>query len=261
MRKALSSLPGILVAVMLVSATAAFGQSNTTYVSGLGSDGNSCNRAHPCQTFFEAISQTAAGGEVIAVDGGGFSGSTLTITKAITIRAIGNEAGLQAQFSRGIVINAGPSDRIVLDGLDIDGLGQTGRPGTTGIDIVSAGEVFINNTHIRGFSYDGDSAGISLHAPQAVRLTIRNSTISFNTVGVAITSGANLGHAKIFGSMLLSNSAAGVRVIGAGNNVLLSGDQVLGSPKALDLQSGAQATSYNDNVITNGDAAAKVPLN
>ena len=61
----------------------AHAQATRTWVSGVGDDANPCSRTAPCLTFAGAITKTAAGGEIDALDPGGFG--TLTITKSITI--------------------------------------------------------------------------------------------------------------------------------------------------------------------------------
>lgn len=127
----------------------ALAQSTRTWVSGVGDDGNPCTRAAPCKTFAGAISRTVAGGEINCIDAGGFG--VLTITKAITIGCSAVEAGILATGTTGIVINAGPTDQIVLDGLDIEGMGA----GLDGIDIFQAGQVRIQHSTIRGFTTGG----------------------------------------------------------------------------------------------------------
>ncbi|MDX6509725.1 MAG: hypothetical protein QOG81_1477, partial [Gaiellaceae bacterium] len=74
--------PAIAVAALVLPATA-FGQATRTWVSGVGDDANPCSRTAPCKTFAGAISKTATGGEINAIDPGGFG--AVTITKAITI--------------------------------------------------------------------------------------------------------------------------------------------------------------------------------
>src|SRR5450759_1326274 len=69
--------------LLIVSAGSAQAQATLTWVSGVGDDANPCSRTAPCKTFAGAISKTAAGGEINALDPGGFG--ALTITKAITI--------------------------------------------------------------------------------------------------------------------------------------------------------------------------------
>src|SRR6266852_5080360 len=64
-------------------ASMAQAQATRTWVSGVGDDVNPCSRTAPCKTFAGAISKTADGGEIDALDPGGFG--TVTITKSITI--------------------------------------------------------------------------------------------------------------------------------------------------------------------------------
>jgi hypothetical protein len=59
------------------------GQATRTWVSGVGDDVNPCSRTAPCKTYAGAISKTADGGEIDALDPGGFG--TVTIMKSITI--------------------------------------------------------------------------------------------------------------------------------------------------------------------------------
>src|SRR2546430_11861083 len=96
-------------------------QATRTWVSGIGDDANPCSRTAPCKTFAGAISKTAAAGEINVLDPGGFG--AVTITKSITIRSDHIEAGVLVSGTNGIVISAGANDRIVLEGLDIEGLG------------------------------------------------------------------------------------------------------------------------------------------
>ena len=72
-----------LLAVIAFGATMLQAQATRTWVSGVGNDANPCSRTAPCKTFAGAISKTAAGGEIDALDPGGFG--AVTITKSITI--------------------------------------------------------------------------------------------------------------------------------------------------------------------------------
>src|SRR6266498_2811830 len=94
-------------------------QATRTWVSGVGDDANPCSRAAPCKTFAGAISKTAAGGEIDALDPGGFG--ALTITKGMTIDGNGTFASILAAGTNGIVINAGVNDVITIRNLSIDG--------------------------------------------------------------------------------------------------------------------------------------------
>src|SRR6476620_1145859 len=109
------------LALMILTAAAANAQATRTWVSGVGDDANPCSRTAPCKTFAGAISKTAPGGEINVLDPGGFG--AVTITKAITISSAGFEAGVLVSGTNGIIVNAGVNDKIILEGLDIEGLG------------------------------------------------------------------------------------------------------------------------------------------
>jgi hypothetical protein len=80
----------LIVTILQVGAAQA--QATRTWVSGVGDDANPCSRTAPCKTFAGAISKTAAKGEINVIDPGGFGG--VTITKSLTISAVGNTAGV-----------------------------------------------------------------------------------------------------------------------------------------------------------------------
>src|ERR1700732_642897 len=104
-------LLGLLV-VLAVPLAPAHAQATRTWVSGVGDDANPCSRTAPCKTFAGAISKTAPAGEINVLDPGGFG--AVTITKSITISSVGFEAGVLVSGTNGIVVNAGPSDTVVL---------------------------------------------------------------------------------------------------------------------------------------------------
>src|SRR5205085_10961348 len=98
--KALALVVFALATTALVQA-----QATRTWVSGVGDDANPCSRTAPCKTFAGAISKTAVGGEIDALDPGGYG--ALTITKSITIDGGGGQvASVLAAGTNGIVISA-----------------------------------------------------------------------------------------------------------------------------------------------------------
>src|SRR6186997_3057468 len=107
--------------VGLLYATPAQAQATRTWVSGVGDDANPCSRTAPCKTFAGAISKTTPGGEINVLDPGGFG--AVTITKSITIRSDHIEAGVLVSGTNAIIVNAGATDKVMLEGLDIEGLG------------------------------------------------------------------------------------------------------------------------------------------
>src|SRR5829696_8719554 len=95
----------VLVFTLLVS-SAAQAQATRTWVSGVGDDVNPCSRTAPCKTFAGAISKTAAGGEIDALDPGGFG--AVTITKSLLIDGTNGQGFgsiLSSGVSGGVIVN------------------------------------------------------------------------------------------------------------------------------------------------------------
>jgi hypothetical protein len=188
-----------VLTVVLLWAGLAGAQASRTWVSGVGDDANPCSRTAPCKTFAGAISKTAAGGEIDALDPAGYG--AVTITKAITIDGGGGQvASVLVSGTNGIVVQAGPSDVVILRNLRINGIG-TGINGirfltgkalmvencnifgftTNGIDIASAGgKVFVSGTS----SNNNGGAGISVQSAVTTQVSITHSQFQLNTQGV-----------------------------------------------------------------------------
>jgi hypothetical protein len=249
MQRILTNLLFAIAVFQLLTATTASAQATRTWISGVGDDANPCSRTAPCKTFAGAISKTAPAGEINVLDPGGFG--TVTITKAITLRSDSVEAGVLVSGTNGIVVNAGATDRVVIDGLDIEGLSN--QTSLNGVNIIQAADVLIKDSSIRGFN-SASGAGVLINAISACRVTIEHSVINNNTFGVLVTSNGGAGHSKIFDNLILNNASAGIRVIGAGNDAIILNNKVLGSPKSLDIVSGGAVASYGGNLLTSGDA-------
>jgi len=274
----LAGLPCLVVAAAPAQAT----QLTQTWVSHSGSDTNACTAAAPCATFAGAYANTAAGGEIDVADAGNYGG--LSISHAITIRAVGvlataNTVGAAfattPSFALNIYIAAGANDKVELDGLTIEQpVGAGAATINTGVFIIGGGDVLIRNCTFRNFQANPQYAGALVAAPPSgsVRFTVENSSFFNNANAITVASasaaggytGASTGtsHLKLFNSLLIGNTTNGVAVIGAGNNALLSGNQILGSSTALKLSSGGTAQTYGNNVITNSvGSPVQVPLN
>src|SRR5262249_40563843 len=103
----------ILVSVPLHSAHA---QAARTWISGVGDDANPCSRVAPCKTWAGAITKTGFGGEIDALDPGGFG--EVTIPKPMTFDGGGGQvASVLTAGSTGIVVAAGPTDVVQLKNL------------------------------------------------------------------------------------------------------------------------------------------------
>lgn len=129
-------------------AAPASAQVSRAWVSGDGDDVNPCSRASPCRTFSGAYGKTANGGEIVCLDGNGYGG--VTIAKSVTIHCPYTEGGVLVASTNGITVNA-PGAIVVISGLDIEGLGQTGSPGLNGISVINVGTLHVHNTRIAGF--------------------------------------------------------------------------------------------------------------
>src|SRR5262245_2251002 len=109
-----------LIALALVLPGSAYAQATRTWVSGVGDDANPCSRTAPCKTWAGAISKTAAGGEIDALDPGGYG--ALTITKSITLDGGGGQvASSVIAGTNGIVVVAQSTDVVILRNLRLNG--------------------------------------------------------------------------------------------------------------------------------------------
>jgi Right handed beta helix region len=163
-------------ACLIVGMCAANAQASRTWVSGTGIDHDPCTRLAPCTTFAAAIAQTAAGGEINAIDGGDFG--PLTITKALTIDGGGGQvASVTVASGDAITVQAGPNDVVTLRNLRINGTGS----GLYGIRFVSGAAIHIQNCYISGFQ----DYGIHITNVGTTYAYISDTVVS-NTVGGGI---------------------------------------------------------------------------
>ena len=241
---------GIIAAVLPGSPASA--QATRTWVSGVGDDANPCSRTAPCKTFAGAISKTAAGGEIDALDPGGFG--ALTITKSITLDGGGGQvASILVSGTPGITVAAAATDVVTIRNIRFQGLlgngsGSAGTPGTFGINFVSGAQLSVEDCEITGFKTAGIKAAVASGATSQIYIT--NTTVS-NTgtggegiliTGTGGTLGASLNNVRILrgqGSDLSVNSGATAMV----NNSVLSG-----GTNGLDIENGG-TIDVNNSVI------------
>ncbi|HYR75248.1 MAG TPA: right-handed parallel beta-helix repeat-containing protein [Pyrinomonadaceae bacterium] len=189
-------------------ASMAQAQASRTWVSGVGDDANPCSRTAPCKTFAGAISKTAAGGEIDALDPGGFG--TLTIGKSITIDGGGGQvASVLGSGVPGFTINAAATDTIELVNLRLNGINQTTSPaGTIAIRVIAARGVHVLNCQIENWT-----TGISDERSAGGFLEVDNTTI-MNTNGNGISANPSSGstsiHVHIFNSRVQRTTSSGL---------------------------------------------------
>jgi hypothetical protein len=166
------------LALSALSTSMMYGQATRTWVSGVGDDANPCSRTAPCKTFAGAISKTAAGGEIDALDPAGYG--ALTITKAITLDGGGGQvASVLVSGTNGIVVAAGANDVVILRNLRINGIGT----GIHGVRFLSGKDLNIESCYIFGFTQNG--LDIALNQSTAASVHVFDSIFKANA-GVGI---------------------------------------------------------------------------
>ncbi len=272
----LAALVGAGLLAMTASPAAA--QATRTWVSGVGDDANPCSRTAPCKTFAGAYTKTAAAGEINCIDPGGFG--TLTILKSITIICDNVEAGIAANQTYGIIVNAAATDVIFLSGLDIEGYGT----GLTGLKVITAKSVTLKNSVVRGFTTAGiedvgtnaggflnidgvhtqdnaNAKGIWAHPPNggSVGALITNTMANGNSIGVEID---DRGYTTMHNSTASNNTSTGVLASSNPNTAELNldGSVITGNVTAGIATSGASAKiRISNNVIADNGTGISTP--
>ena len=237
---------------LALAPSSALAQATRTWVSGTGDDVNPCSRTAPCKTFAGAISKTAAGGEINCIDPAGYGG--VTISKSIQIICDNTEAGVLVTGTNAFTVNAAATDKVLLSGLDIEGVNNLG---TNGVHVIQVGTITVRNSSIRNFS----GVGVNLVAGNTgARAIIENVKFFNNTGGGFVAQGANgvaIG-AALIGNTFDLNGVAHVNVVGPAS-VSLTGNIML-SPGVPSVQSSNSATviSYSTNVFRGSSAGVTV---
>lgn len=217
----------------------AHAQATRTWVSGVGDDANPCSRTAPCKTFAGAIAKTAPGGEIDALDPGGFGG--VTITKSITLDGGGGQvASVLVAGTNGINIAAGSTDVVILKNLRFQGLLGAGNAnaGITGISYSSGAVLVVDHCEIYGFNTTGINVALS-----ATGILEVNDTQFFNNKA-QISAGASSGAAVV---QIVRSSFVGTQTGGSatqsGVNAGSGGNVTISHSNFEDLTFGAQVQS------------------
>jgi hypothetical protein len=243
--RATARVIGFLLAGLLGFWTdSASAQASRTWVSGTGDDNNPCSRIAACKTFAGAISKTAPGGEIDALDPGGFG--AVTITKSITIDGGPGVASVLTGGTNGIIINAGANDVVTLRNLGVNGDGL----GINGIQFLSVLALHIENCHVFGFTNNG----LDIFASTASKIYVKNSTFTNNLAGVEVRSNgaSNVSAALEWVAINGNTNVTG----GTGQiHVTLSDSQTSGSNNGINAVSGPGAVTVVINrgaIVNNG---------
>jgi len=182
-------LLGLPLALVFASAPA-HAQATRTWVSGVGDDANPCSRTAPCKTWAGAISKTAPGGEINALDPGGFG--AVTITKSITIDGGGGQiASVLVAGTNGIVVAAGPTDIVTIRNVQFDGiLGNGSNPANAGLNAIRflSGKM-LSVEHCTIFGFNG--SGIDVATSAASILNVYDTSITNAVTGIFLEPAAS----------------------------------------------------------------------
>jgi hypothetical protein len=229
---------GTTLATALFTAPA-HAQATRTWVSGVGDDANPCSRTAPCKTWAGAISKTAAGGEIDALDPGGFG--AVTITKSITLDGGGGQvASVLVAGVSGVVIQAGSTDVVIIKNIRFQGLlGNGGNPanaGVNGIRVLTAAQVVIENCEIYGFNNNGIDVATSANSNVEV---LHTQLFNNKANGIGVTSSSGTAFVQVYGSSIVGSNIGGAPSEGgilAGNGASVA----VGNSNFNDLSYGAQ---------------------
>jgi hypothetical protein len=179
MTRSTAAIAAALALAVTLPAVPANAQSIRTYVSISGSDSNPCSLTSPCRHFSAALAATSVGGEIDALDPGGYG--SLTINQAVTIEGEGWSYLAPPNGGNAITINA-VSGNVTLRGLSLNGVGTTD---TNGIEFNTGDSLTVTNCVLQNFGWDGSTAitgnGI-LMRPTSTQVTfaITNTIVSNN---------------------------------------------------------------------------------
>ena len=184
-----------LIIITLAGATVAYAQPQRTFVSAQnGNDANTvnnCSVTQPCRNFNAAVGVVLAGGEVVALDSGGYGATT--ISKAVTLTSpLGVYAAITALTagSSAITVSAESTDTVVLRGLTLTGLG-----GQEGINVTAVGNLHIEGCVISGFTNIGINVNLTANSGHIfIKDTITRNN---GNAGVFITSNTGTVRASI----------------------------------------------------------------
>jgi Right handed beta helix region len=178
----------IMAFTLFVSSTS-HAQANRTWVSGVGDDVNPCSRTAPCKTFAGAIAKTAEGGEIDALDPGGFG--TVNINKSMTIDGTTGQGfgSILAAGTSGVTVNVNTNpatSTVILRNLSIQGVRRcvtAGCQGLNGIRYLAGNKLVVDHVYVTGFTVNGIDASKS----SSGQLIVKDSSFDDVNIGIRVT--------------------------------------------------------------------------
>jgi hypothetical protein len=180
----------LVCAAFIFGAATLNAQATRTWVSGVGDDVNPCSRTAPCKTFAGAISKTAEGGEIDALDPAGYG--TLTIVKSITIDG-GTGSGWASVLNSSttgfnVNVTTNPSTSVViLRNITINGASKcvtAGCQGLKGIRWTAGNALHVENCVIENQA----TQGMEIVLTAAGQLYVQDTNFTNTATGLTATS-------------------------------------------------------------------------
>ncbi|MGB9180401.1 MAG: hypothetical protein WCB68_14305 [Pyrinomonadaceae bacterium] len=181
-------------ALFIAGSSLAHAQATRTWVSGVGNDADPCSRTAPCKTFSGALSKTAEGGEIDALDPAGYG--TVSLNKSITIDG-GTGSGWGSVLNSGtngitvnVTVNAATSV-VVLRNLTINGAKNcvtAGCAGLIGIRFIAGNALHVEDVVIENQA----TTGIDINKTTTGQLWVRDTAFTNTTVGIRSTTSSGV---------------------------------------------------------------------
>ncbi len=167
----------LLVFLLLsLSAVAASGLNNRSAVSVNGSDTNPCTAMSPCRSFVAALAATNPGGEVIALDSGGYG--TFVVNKSVSvIGAPGIHAAITVASGKGIDVSTASLDIVTIRNINIT---------ATSSDADGISATMFYHLSIEGCHVSGGGHGIVITGPTYSMASIVDTVVQGASYGFFI---------------------------------------------------------------------------
>jgi len=239
-------ITGTIVTALTLSlavVSPAFAQATRTWVSGGGSDYNSCDSSQPCATFAGALSKTASGGEIDVLDAGNFG--PVTIKRPVTIDGGGQIASILINTAANAITidTTGAGDTVILRNIQLHGMSKS----LNGIVVTAGAHVQLENVKINGFS----TYGVEINSSVPVDLFLRNVSISgVGQAGVVATSTSASKSAVTIDKSLIVNSNTGI-LASANSTISVRDSDVSFNKVGLHVSAGSAATIRNCQISNN----------
>jgi hypothetical protein len=217
----------IAIAVFALAVAAPASAAQRAFVATNGVDTNPCSLASPCRSFTAAIAAVDPGGEVIALDSGGYGAFTIAGKSVSVIAPQGIYAGISVfGGTDGIVIDAA-GNTVALRGLVINGQGGNNGIVVTNANTVHIDDCTVSNMAVSGVVLDADA---SVYVTQTVvrsvglnGLRMNNGKLTASRIEVRGTGNHAVyitnGTAFVADSIITRTSGRGIVVQADGGNV------------------------------------------